>query len=204
MRSILVLFSILLICFAATDAQSTRRFSGFGHQVEGPLLLAHKSLLDAEAVVDSPLTIQVSIFNVGDSAAYDIQLSDNQWIQDNAQVLSTPTHGTVHAAWPILLPGQNVTHIYLVSPLKGGAVNLEDTAAVVYYSNTGTAETHTRTLSTEVQGYFSVLYASETERKAKPHMLEWLIFVGISIASLSLPYFQWTKSRSLFYKTYKK
>ncbi|MDP2435204.1 MAG: hypothetical protein Q8P67_05635 [archaeon] len=195
--SLLVLLSLLALC-VAVNAQGYRRASGFGGQVEGPLLLAHKVILDSEAVIDTPLTIQVTIFNVGSSPAFDVQLRDSYWIDKNAEVLSSAAQSTSAVAWPVLLAGHNVSHIYTVSPVKGGAVTLQQTHGVVQYSSTNTAEDASVSLTTEVQNYFSILYASESERKARPHFVEWLIFSGLALVTLIAPFLQWKSARKEF------
>ncbi|KAJ8386455.1 hypothetical protein AAFF_G00169250 [Aldrovandia affinis] len=73
---------------------------------EGARLLASKSLLNRYAVEGRDLTLQYSIYNVGTSAALEVELSDDSFPPEDFGIVS----GMLNVKWDRIAPASNVSH----------------------------------------------------------------------------------------------
>uniref|UniRef100_A0A8C2NHU4 Signal sequence receptor subunit 2 n=2 Tax=Capra hircus TaxID=9925 RepID=A0A8C2NHU4_CAPHI len=94
----LLAFAVLAL-FAVTQAE------------EGARLLASKSLLNRYAVEGRDLTLQYNIYNVGSSAALDVELSDDSFPPEDFGIVS----GMLNVKWDRIAPHK----------LRGSAATLE-------------------------------------------------------------------------------
>ncbi|XP_010225061.1 PREDICTED: translocon-associated protein subunit beta, partial [Tinamus guttatus] len=67
---------------------------------EGARLLASKSLLNRYAVEGKDLTLQYNIYNVGSSAALDVELSDDSFPPEDFGIVS----GMLNVKWDRIAP----------------------------------------------------------------------------------------------------
>uniref|UniRef100_A0AAX7VBK5 Signal sequence receptor, beta n=1 Tax=Astatotilapia calliptera TaxID=8154 RepID=A0AAX7VBK5_ASTCA len=98
-----------------------------GSGEEGARLLASKSLLNRYAVEGRDLTLQYSIYNVGSSAALEVELSDDSFPPEDFGIVS----GMLNVKWDRIAPASNVSHTVVLRPLKAGYFNF--TSATVSY-----------------------------------------------------------------------
>ncbi|XP_013363722.1 PREDICTED: translocon-associated protein subunit beta isoform X2 [Chinchilla lanigera] len=94
---------------------------------EGARLLASKSLLNRYAVEGRDLTLQYNIYNVGSSAALDVELSDDSFPPEDFGIVS----GMLNVKWDRIAPASNVSHTVVLRPLKAGYFNF--TSATITY-----------------------------------------------------------------------
>ncbi|GCB82577.1 hypothetical protein scyTo_0022361, partial [Scyliorhinus torazame] len=94
---------------------------------EGARLLASKSLLNKYAVEGRDLTLQYNIYNVGTSAALDVELSDDSFPPEDFGIVS----GMLTVKWDRIAPASNVTHTVVLRPLQAGYFNF--TSATISY-----------------------------------------------------------------------
>ncbi|XP_043540001.1 translocon-associated protein subunit beta [Chiloscyllium plagiosum] len=94
---------------------------------EGARLLASKSLLNKYAVEGRDLTLQYNIYNVGTSAALEVELSDDSFPPEDFGIVS----GMLTVKWDRIAPASNVTHTVVLRPLKAGYFNF--TSATISY-----------------------------------------------------------------------
>jgi hypothetical protein len=92
-----------------------------------PTLIIRKSspLL---SIVGQNLTFTFTIYNVGQSDAYSVELIDNKWNKDFKIV-----EGKRKAKFPVIKAGENVTYSYKVLPSK--EFELMTRAAIVTFKN---------------------------------------------------------------------
>uniref|UniRef100_A0A8C6UNK0 Signal sequence receptor, beta n=1 Tax=Neogobius melanostomus TaxID=47308 RepID=A0A8C6UNK0_9GOBI len=100
---------------------------GLSSAEEGARLLASKSLLNRYAVEGRDLTLQYSIYNVGSSAALEVDLSDDSFPPEDFGIVS----GMLNVKWDRIAPASNVSHTVVLRPLKAGYFNF--TSATVSY-----------------------------------------------------------------------
>ncbi|XP_035871712.1 translocon-associated protein subunit beta isoform X4 [Phyllostomus discolor] len=82
------LLAFMVALFAVTQAE------------EGARLLASKSLLNRYAVEGRDLTLQYNIYNVGSSAALDVELSDDSFPPEDFGIVS----GMLNVKWDRIAP----------------------------------------------------------------------------------------------------
>jgi Translocon-associated protein beta (TRAPB) len=97
--------------------------------------------------------------------------------------------------------GGSISHSYVVQTSESGVLHLSQSSAGVNYASTlgGASQ---QSISTELQD-MQVLYSSEAERRAKPHLREWAVFSGLSLASIFLPLLAWIQYRAAIKSTAK-
>uniref|UniRef100_A0A673SQD9 Signal sequence receptor subunit 2 n=1 Tax=Suricata suricatta TaxID=37032 RepID=A0A673SQD9_SURSU len=110
-----LLAAVLLALLAVSQAE------------EGARLLASKSLLNRYAVEGRDLTLQYNLYNVGSSAALDVELSDDSFPPEDFGIVS----GMLNVKWDRIAPASNVSHTVVLRPLKAGYFNF--TSATVTY-----------------------------------------------------------------------
>ncbi|GAB1287713.1 Translocon-associated protein subunit beta [Apodemus speciosus] len=97
-----------------------------GQAEEGARLLASKSLLNRYAVEGRDLTLQYNIYNVGSSAALDVELSDDSFPPEDFGIVSERR----------LSSASNVSHTVVLRPLKAGYFNFTS-ATITYLAQEG-------------------------------------------------------------------
>ncbi|NXQ66807.1 SSRB protein, partial [Quiscalus mexicanus] len=106
------------------------------HCEDGARLLASKSLLNRYAVEGKDLTLQYNIYNVGSSAALDVELSDDSFPPEDFGIVS----GMLSVKWdriaPYLFIANNVSHTVVLRPLKAGYFNFTS-ATITYLAQEG-------------------------------------------------------------------
>ncbi|XP_059727422.1 translocon-associated protein subunit beta isoform X2 [Haemorhous mexicanus] len=102
------------------------------HCEDGARLLASKSLLNRYAVEGKDLTLQYNIYNVGSSAALDVELSDDSFPPEDFGIVS----GMLSVKWDRIAPASNVSHTVVLRPLKAGYFNFTS-ATITYLAQEG-------------------------------------------------------------------
>ncbi|XP_023390095.1 LOW QUALITY PROTEIN: translocon-associated protein subunit beta [Pteropus vampyrus] len=83
---------------------------------EGARLLASKSLLNRYAVEGRDLTLQYNIYNVGSSAALDVELSDDSFPPEDFGIVS----GMLNVKWDRIAPAGHLPHPWPCRGARGG------------------------------------------------------------------------------------
>lgn len=173
-----VLFSLFVATAFSADLDSQAK------------LLASKTVENKFIVENRELTIKYSIYNVGTSAASQVNLADETFpIQDFEAV-----RGQLPAAWKSIAPNGNVTHIVVYKPLKAGYFNF--TSAQITYVPSEGAEL--QKAFTSFPGEGGIMTEVDFARKHSPHLLEWTIFILMCLPSLVIPFSLWYKSHSKY------
>jgi len=178
MKSFFVCLLGLLACaVSAADDESAR-------------LLVSKAVLNELIVEGKDLTVEYTVFNVGGSAALDVQLNDASFGTEYFEV----TSGSLNAKWNRLSPGTNVTHVVIVQAQQAGYFNF--TSAELSYLPAEGAE--------RVFGYSSapgeggIMSFREHDRRFSSHCLDWAAFAVMTLPSLGIPFLLWHSSKSKY------
>lgn len=159
---LLCLFSLVIHCVETKDEES-----------KAATLLVHKTA-PLETIVNQNLTISFTIYNVGQrweflyiltsnlSAAYDVKLQDNEWPEENFQIVS----GGPKTTFEKIAPGANVTYNYTIIPKTLGS--LATTAAVVTFK-TQPKDTKQRIVRSTDLPPIAVLTAAEYDKRHDSH-----------------------------------
>uniref|UniRef100_W5MKC4 Translocon-associated protein subunit beta n=1 Tax=Lepisosteus oculatus TaxID=7918 RepID=W5MKC4_LEPOC len=152
---------------------------------EGARLLASKSLLNRYAVEGRDLTLQYNIYNVGTSAALEVELSDDSFPPEDFGIVS----GMLNVKWDRIAPypcASNVSHTVVLRPLKAGYFNF--TSATVSYLAQEGGQVVVGYTSAPGQG--GILAQREFDRRFSPHYFvsqhSFAVFTLISLGSTLL------------------
>ncbi|KAF0047717.1 hypothetical protein F2P81_001350 [Scophthalmus maximus] len=132
-----------------------------GSGEEGARLLASKSLLNRYAVEGRDLTLQYNIYNVGSSAALEVELSDDSFPPEDFGIVS----GMLNVKWDRIAPASNVSHTVVLRPLKAGYFNFTS-ASVSYLAQEGGQVV---VGFTSAPGQGGILAQREFDRRFSPH-----------------------------------
>ncbi|XP_006895836.1 PREDICTED: translocon-associated protein subunit beta [Elephantulus edwardii] len=154
---------------------------------EGARLLASKSLLNRYAVEGRDLTLQYNIYNVGSSAALDVELSDDSFPPEDFGIVS----GMLNVKWDRIAPASNVSHTVVLRPLKAGYFNF--TSATITYLAQEDGPVVIGFTSAPGQG--GILAQREFDRRFSPHFLDWAAFGVMTLPSIGIPLLLWYSSK---------
>ncbi|KAG7325674.1 hypothetical protein KOW79_010599 [Hemibagrus wyckioides] len=154
---------------------------------EGARLLASKSLLNRYAVEGRDLTLQYNIYNVGTSAALEVELSDDSFPPEDFGIVS----GMLNVKWDRIAPASNVSHTVVLRPLKAGYFNF--TSATVSYLAQEGGQVVVGYTSAPGQG--GILAQREFDRRFSPHYLDWAAFGVMTLPSIGIPLLLWYSSK---------
>nr|CAG5957189.1 unnamed protein product [Menidia menidia]CAG5958716.1 unnamed protein product [Menidia menidia] len=148
-----------------------------GSGEEGARLLASKSLLNRYAVEGRDLTLQYNIYNVGSSAALEVELSDDSFPPEDFGIVSGIA--------------SNVSHTVVLRPLKAGYFNFTS-ASVSYLAQEGGQVV---VGYTSAPGQGGILAQREFDRRFSPHYLDWAAFGVMTLPSIGIPLLLWYSSK---------
>jgi len=170
-------------------------FGGFvlttGEADGGARILAVKNIVNMYLVENKDLTVEYSLFNVGDSAALDVSLVDNTFPAEDFEVL----FGQLDVKWERIAPGANVTHAAVLKPLKSGYFNFTS-AEVSYLASEDASEPTVGYTSGPGEG--GIMSFKAFDRKFSPHILDWVAFAVMTTPSLMIPFALWYSSKSKY------
>ncbi|KAM6229232.1 translocon-associated protein subunit beta isoform 1-T3 [Spheniscus humboldti] len=157
------------------------------HCEDGARLLASKSLLNRYAVEGKDLTLQYNIYNVGSSAALDVELSDDSFPPEDFGIVS----GMLNVKWDRIAPASNVSHTVVLRPLKAGYFNFTS-ATITYLAQEGGQVV---VGFTSAPGQGGILAQREFDRRFSPHFLDWAAFGVMTLPSIGIPLLLWYSSK---------
>jgi len=154
-------------------------------------LMVAKHIHNRYLVETQDIVVEYQIYNVGDSAALNIQLNDDSFNTKHFEVVK----GLLNFKIDRLSPGANITHAIVVRPKQPGYYNF--TAAEVKYRVSEEASQYQVAYSSE-PGEAGVAAFRDFDRKFSPHFLDWAAFVLMTLPSLGVPFILWFKSKSKY------
>ncbi|KAJ9459436.1 Translocon-associated protein subunit beta [Diplonema papillatum] len=155
---------------------------------EGPSLAVLKEMDTEDLVEGRNCTIFVQIFNVGDAAAYNVELEDAGY----SNLASMPKR----VFWDSIAPGANVETQYTIVPLKSGQAVQSKPAQVTFRLESGSVDVkvsfsnvlHDTSSSETIEG-MPVLSQAAFEKKTSRRTKEWLAFILLLVIPLGMPFF---------------
>ncbi|XP_070542036.1 translocon-associated protein subunit beta-like [Ptychodera flava] len=165
--------------------------AGVGHTEDtGARLLASKNILNQWLVEGKDLTVAYNIYNVGSSAALNVQLKDDTFPEPDFQTVQ----GKNLVTWDRIAPGSNVSHTLIVRPQQAGFFNF--TAATVSYIPQEGAPTQVGYTSAPGEG--GIMALRDFDRKFSPHYMDWAAFAVMTLPSIGIPFMLWYRSKSRY------
>ncbi|XP_062601032.1 translocon-associated protein subunit beta-like [Saccostrea cucullata] len=154
-------------------------------------LLASKTVLNQYLVEGRDLTVEYTIYNIGGSAALNVNLKEEGFPEQDFEVVK----GNLKVKWERIAPGTNVSHAVVLRPLQFGYFNF--TAAEVSYKPTENAATEVIGF-TSAPGEGGIVGSKDFDRKFSPHVLDWLVFAIMTLPSLTIPFLLFYRSKSRY------
>jgi len=177
MRS-LVLIACMLMAYSVSADEGAAK------------LILIKDILNDLVTEGHDLTVEYKLFNIGESAATDVQLADSTFHASDFELVS----GMTSVKWERIPAQSNVSHVVVVRPLKSSAFNF--TSAVVQYVAVE-GNDPTFGMSNEL-GELNIVSLKEYKRVHASHMMEWALFAVWCFPSIMLPYFLYAKSKAKY------
>jgi len=155
-------------------------------------LLVEKKIFNKYLVERKDIIIHYHIYNVGKSAAIDVNINDATLSPEYFTLVSGVSDFTI----PRVAPGatHNVTHTIVYQTKEGVWGRFNFTSGSVYYKPSEDAKTVQRGLTSEPgEGY--IVSAKEFERRFSAHAMDWIVFIVMTLPCVGLPYLLWYRSK---------
>jgi len=156
-------------------------------------LLIEKQILNKYLVENRDIIVHYNIFNVGGSAAVDVQISDASFSTEHFDIIS----GVFKFSIPRLGPGSNITHTSVIRPKQGIWGRFKFTAGeVTYLASEDAKDAQIGYTSEPGEGF--IVSLKEFDRRFSPHVLDWAAFCIMTLPSLVIPFLLWFRSKSKY------
>lgn len=148
-----------------------------------PFLVFDKKFASTSGKVGEPMNCYYQILNLGDSSVTDLTVADNglspeawSYNEDSASI-----------SWKTLKAGENITHVFPVTPIKAGQFQVFPSTLTYNDGNDKQKITSSRILFVEVKGSRSI--------GARSNLQGYLLFLVAACASIVIPLGLWWVSR---------
>ncbi|RWS29711.1 signal sequence receptor beta-like protein [Leptotrombidium deliense] len=183
MKVVAALIALLFVCFANCDEQTA----------SPARLLIEKKILNKYLVEGRDIVVHYNIYNVGESAAVNVQISDDSLPSEHFDIVNGLNKFTIAR----LAPATNITHTVVYRPKAGVWGRFNFTAAQVnYLRKEDSTEVQRGQTSEPGEGY--IVSLKEFDRRFSPHVLDWIAFSVMTLPSLVIPFLLWFRSKSKY------
>lgn len=158
----------------------------------GARLLVAKQIQNKYLVEGKDIVVKYSLYNVGESAALNVLLSEKGFGEQDFDVVG----GQMNVRLDRLAAGANHTHVVVVRPKRFGYFNF--TAAEVKYQPSEEVQTIQVGYTGTEPHQAPIIALRDYEKQFSSHMLDWLAFAAMTLPSLGIPFLLWTSSRSKY------
>jgi len=162
-----------------------------GKGSEAAKLLVSKQIQNKYLVEGMDVVIRYGLYNVGDSVASDIVLTEAGFGSDDFDVAG----GQTVVKFNRIPPKTNNSHVLVVRPKKFGYFNF--TSAEVRYKS-GEEGGVTKIGFSSDPGQGLIIALKDYERQFSAHMLDWVAFAAMTLPSLGIPFLLWHSSKAKY------
>lgn len=115
-----MIFKISIVCLALIALARSEI-----EEESGPRLLFFKQILNKYLVQNKDIEVKYTLYNIGSSAAVGVELVDQGFHPEAFEYVG----GHIPAKFDRIPPQSNVSHVYIVRPLKYGYFNFTSAQA---------------------------------------------------------------------------
>eukprot|EP01060_Flectonema_neradi_P025489 TRINITY_DN34297_c0_g1_i1.p1 TRINITY_DN34297_c0_g1~~TRINITY_DN34297_c0_g1_i1.p1 ORF type:complete len:210 (+),score=52.37 TRINITY_DN34297_c0_g1_i1:85-714(+) len=157
---------------------------------QGPSIAVYKELADDNCVVGTNISVTLTVYNYGSTAAFNIEMDDSNW---------GGTDTIIKESWESIAPGANVSTSYTVMPSEAGIMAVEP-AKVTYKTETGSDSVkvafsnNVYDVSVDQAPGLPVLTEAEYEKKTSRRTKEWITFLLLLVIPIGMPFFFYKQS----------
>ncbi|OQV16475.1 putative Translocon-associated protein subunit beta [Hypsibius exemplaris] len=178
---------LLLLClFGLSAAQESAGSNSAAH------ILASKTVLNQYLVQKKDLTIQYSLYNIGESAAFDVQLDEQNFQKEDFDFVS----GLTRVSWDRIPAGSNVTHTLTIQPKDYRIFNF--TATRIQYRTAEAGDAPVVVGWSSAPGDGQIWETNHFNRQFAPHYADWITFLIMTIPTVGIPFFLWRTSTAKY------
>eukprot|EP00999_Lentomonas_sp_LEN2_P000667 NODE_1662_length_778_cov_89.248848_g1613_i0.p1 GENE.NODE_1662_length_778_cov_89.248848_g1613_i0~~NODE_1662_length_778_cov_89.248848_g1613_i0.p1 ORF type:complete len:184 (+),score=36.36 NODE_1662_length_778_cov_89.248848_g1613_i0:144-695(+) len=146
-------------------------------------LMVLKTVDKYDAVVHNNLTVSITVFNVGKSPAFEVEVDDSAaWAAHGVGLVEGEKKTVVDK----INSGENVTHTYVVSPALSGELESQSTKVTYKFEPKGTEQ---RVVLSNTLPSLPVLTPAEYSRRNAKHYKEWFIFMLFGTLLVAVPWY---------------
>ena len=183
-----ILFALCLSVLAQEDAASvedsdiTTTSTTQQHNVR---LLLHKSVSPSETVVNTNMTFTITLINLGEDPAYDVEVKDNEWPESTFELVE----GEAKATFEKIAMNEKVSYTYTIVPKSIGEISTQHATA----SYRLTAEKDEKSglklfVKSNILPSIPVLTQADYDRRHDSHVGSWVTFFLLALIPTALPY----------------
>jgi uncharacterized repeat protein (TIGR01451 family) len=160
-----------------------------------PFLFLHKDVSAADTTPGTPVTVTVTVKNVGAASAFDVVLTDKApFAEEQTKKVEE------------LAPGDNITIEYVVTPQSLGRTELPIAEASYAATQGAAAEQRTKVFSNEVReevrdekqsqvevserGFINVITPEELAKLSASHWKQYILYIILAAVAVAMPYYQ--------------
>ncbi|KAL9651842.1 hypothetical protein ABK040_000190 [Willaertia magna] len=181
--SLLVLICLSVISFAQETTDSTVETTP-----NNVRLLVHKSVSPNVAVVEGNITFTITLINVGDEPAYDLDVKDNEWPEGSFDVVE----GDIKSTFEKLSPNERATLKYTIVSKSKGEISTQSAFVTYRLAPSSGDKDATQGLKysakSNVLPPIPILTQADYDRRNDSHFGDWAIFLVLTLLPVGLPY----------------
>ncbi|KAG2381367.1 hypothetical protein C9374_006356 [Naegleria lovaniensis] len=168
-----------------TTTSSTEPTTSTTQQQHNVRLLLHKSVSPAEAIINTNMTFTITLFNLGEEPAYDVEVKDNEWPESSFDLIE----GESKATFAKIGSNEKVSFTYTIVPKSVGEISTQHATASYRLTPEKDEKSGLKLFAkSNILPSIPVLTQADYDRKHDSHLATWATFFLLALIPTALPY----------------